>query len=235
VVSHSLADLTWPEVERRAPGTVLAIPIGATEQHGPHLPLSTDTHVAVALADGLAACRPRVLAAPAVPYGSSGEHAAFGGTLSIGQEAVELLFVELGRSASLSFERVLLICAHGGNHGPLRRAEERLRHEGRNVRAVFPMWSGDLHAGRLETSLMLALDGRVQLQHAQPGPTEQLDELLPDLVARGVRHVSANGVLGDPDGASRDEGLALLRDAIGQLANLVDAWDRVTLERNDSP
>ena len=80
-----LADLSWPEIgQRAAAGAVLAVPVGSTEQHGPHLPLSTDTDIAVALCDRLAAARPDVLAAPPVGYGSSGEHAGFPGTLSIG-------------------------------------------------------------------------------------------------------------------------------------------------------
>jgi mycofactocin precursor peptide peptidase len=73
-VSDVLAVLTSPEAERRAPDAVLAVPLGSTEQYGPHLPLSTDTEIAVALADALARARPVVVTAPAVPYGASGEH-----------------------------------------------------------------------------------------------------------------------------------------------------------------
>src|SRR5712671_2477486 len=99
-----LADLTWPEAARlAAEGALLAVPVGATEQHGPHLPLSTDTDLAVALCARLAAARPGVLAAPPVAYGASGEHQDFPGTLSIGSEAVELLLVELCRSATRTF------------------------------------------------------------------------------------------------------------------------------------
>ena len=77
-----LADLAWPDVaERAAAGAVLAVPLGSTEQHGPHLPLSTDTDIAVALCGRLASARSDVLIAPAVAYGSSGEHDGFAGTL----------------------------------------------------------------------------------------------------------------------------------------------------------
>ena len=65
-----------------ASGSILAVPLGSTEQHGPHLPLGTDSDVALALADRLAAARADVLVAPVLPYGSAGEHAAFPGTLS---------------------------------------------------------------------------------------------------------------------------------------------------------
>src|SRR6478752_10318203 len=78
---------------------VAIVPLGATEQHGPHLPLGTDTTIACALAFGLAAARDDVVVAPALPYGSSGEHAGFPGALSLGQAALETTLVELVRSA----------------------------------------------------------------------------------------------------------------------------------------
>ncbi|WP_067477460.1 mycofactocin biosynthesis peptidyl-dipeptidase MftE, partial [Nocardia amamiensis] len=153
-----LADLTWPEAgERAAAGAVLAIAVGATEQHGPHLPLSTDTDIAGELCARLAAARSDVLVGPAIPYGASGEHAGFPGTLSIGQAALELLVVELCRSATDTFGRILLVNWHGGNVEPLRRAEDLLRAESRDVRVYLPRFDGDLHAGRSETALQLAL------------------------------------------------------------------------------
>ena len=224
-----LADLAWPDASDRGSGAVLVVPVGATEQHGPHLPLSTDTEIAVALADGLSRARANVVVAPPVAYGSSGEHSGFAGTLSIGQEAIELLLVELGRSASVSFPRMLLISTHGGNVAPVRRALQRLRAEGRDVRAFFPTWSHDAHAGRTETSLMLALaPARVQLKRAAPGVTAPLADLLARLVAAGVREVSPNGVIGDPAGASAEEGRVLLRRGIEQLIGVVDAWEAAT-------
>ena len=164
--------------------------------------------------------------APAVAYGSSGEHAGFAGTLSIGQEATELLLVELCRSATLSFTRVLLISTHGGNAQPVRRAVARLRGEGRDVRAFSPHWPHDAHAGRAETALMLALaPEHVRLDRAQAGATRPLPELLPALISRGVRAVSANGILGDPSGASAQEGRLLLDEAAHHLLELVAAWE----------
>jgi mycofactocin system creatininase family protein len=216
-----LADAAWPEVT----GGLLAIPVGSTEQHGPHLPLSTDTDVAVALAVRLAAQRPDVLVAPALPYGSSGEHQAFPGTLSIGPAATELVLVELGRSASETFDRILLISGHGGNAVPVNRAVRRLRSEGRDALAWAPTWRGDPHAGRLETSVQLALDAaRVRLDRAEAGNTAPLAELMPALRAGGVRPVAANGVLGDPAGASAEEGRRLLAEAAEDLASTVARW-----------
>ena len=141
----ALGDLTWPEAKRLAEaGAMLAVPLGSTEQHGPHLPLSTDTDVAVALTAGLAARRADVVVAPPVGYGSSGEHAGFAGTISIGQQALELTLLELGRSAAETFGHILFACAHGGNREPATRAVARLR--GESVDAQVWM-AGDAPAG----------------------------------------------------------------------------------------
>jgi mycofactocin precursor peptide peptidase len=229
----ALGNLTWPEVERlAAAGAVLAVPIGATEQHGPHLPLSTDTDLAVALVDRLAARRRDVVAAPLVAYGSSGEHAGFAGTISIGQHALELLLVELGRSASGTFRHLLFVSAHGGNQQPVTRAAERLRAESRDVLLWEPEFaartsvpSTDAHAGRSETSVQLALDpARVRAGLAAPGDRTPIAELMPALRERGVRAVSPNGVLGDPTGASAAEGVELLDQLETSLAAAVAAW-----------
>src|SRR5690606_21247634 len=130
-----MADLTSPEAGAcSGSGVILAIPVGATEQHGPHLPLSTDTDIAVALCSALARRRHDVLIAPALPYGSSGEHAGFPGTLSIGQRALELVIVELFRSATDPIERLLIVSGHGRNLEPLERAETMTRSDARDVR-----------------------------------------------------------------------------------------------------
>jgi mycofactocin precursor peptide peptidase len=215
---------TWPDAEREGPGAVLAVPVGATEQHGPHLPLTTDTEIAEALAARLGAAEERVWVAPALAYGASGEHADFPGTLSIGAAATELALVELCRSAAAAFGSVLLISTHGGNAAALAAATELLRSEGRAVGAWTPSWGGDAHAGRVETSLMLAIaPSRVRLDLAAAGNTEPLVELLPRLRAEGVRAAAPNGVLGDPAGASAEEGEALLAAALAELRRLVAA------------
>ncbi|WP_326948548.1 mycofactocin biosynthesis peptidyl-dipeptidase MftE [Amycolatopsis sp. NBC_01307] len=221
-----LAELSSPDVaERAAAGAILAVPVGATEQHGPHLPLTTDTDIAKALCDGLAAARQDVLVAPAVAYGSSGEHAGFAGTLSIGQEATELLLVELGRSAAETFGRLLFVSAHGGNAGPVARAVARLRAESRDVEVFQPRWPGDPHAGRPETALQLALrPSGVRMDRAVAGDTRPLAEVLPLLREGGVRAVTATGVLGDPTSATAAEGRELLALLTGALVSHVDAW-----------
>lgn len=221
----TLGELTWPQVARYPVDKVLAVPLGSTEQHGPHLPLSTDTDIALALCNRLATARQDVVVAPALPYGSSGEHAGFAGTLSIGQAALEHLLVELVRSATDTFSHVLLVSGHGGNAAPLQRAVRTLYGEGRDVLAFVPRWDGDAHAGRAETSLLLALyPWLVAYEKAAAGNVRPLPQLLPALRTGGVRAVSPNGVLGDPTGANRAEGAALLEELVTDLRARVETW-----------
>lgn len=220
----ALAEVAWPDLEER--GGLLIVPLGATEQHGPHLPLTTDSEIAVALARAAAERLAGVLVGPPLPYGASGEHQGFPGTISIGREALELLLVELCRSASAAFERILLLSAHGGNAEPLAAAVARLRGEGREVRAWAPSWDGDAHAGRTETALMLALaPGRVRRERAAAGNATPLPRLLPALREGGVRPLAPNGVLGDPAGATAAEGRALLEAAAAELVATIEAWE----------
>lgn len=216
-----LSELGWPDL--RAAERVLAVALGATEQHGPHLPFTVDTEIAVELCSRLARARSTVVTAPPVPYGSSGEHAGFAGTLSIGQDATELLLVELVRSAD-AFAGVILVCAHGGNAVPLRRAVRLLRHEGRRVHAWAPTYPpDDSHAGRTETSVMLSLRPEsVHIGRAEPGNTATVTDLMDRLRTEGVRPVSTNGVLGDPSGATAEEGERLLTTWTSDLVSTVD-------------
>ena len=225
-----LEALAWPEVSRRAEaGGILVIPVGSTEQHGPHLPVSTDTDIAVAVADAAAQRHEGLVVAPPLAYGSSGEHQDFAGTLSIGQDATELVLVELGRSAAIDFADVIMVSSHGGNTVPLARAATRLGAEGHSVVVWSPSWPGDLHAGRTETSLMLAIaPERVQFDRAEAGDRRGVSTLLPLLVEHGVRAVSSNGVLGDPAGANTEEGRRLLRVAAD---GLVDAATELETSR----
>lgn len=215
----SLGHQVWSEVDVHA---VLLIPLGSTEQHGPHLPLDTDTQIAHALA-ARAAAETGATLAPALPFGSSGEHGDFAGTLSMGTAALRHVIVELVRSASLTWSRIILVNGHGGNHPALTSAVEQMVDEGHDVSAWWPsVRDGDAHAGRTETSLMLAIAPEtVRLDQAEAGNTAALVELLPQMQTGGVKAVSENGVLGDPGGASAREGEELLRELVASLVDVV--------------
>jgi mycofactocin precursor peptide peptidase len=224
-----LGGATWPEVAATGGSCVLAVPIGSLEQHGPHLPLNTDTRIAVELANRLSLARSDVVVAPAVPYGASGEHAAFPGTLLINHGVLADLLHELVRSARDSFAGVVLISAHGGNHEGLALLGERCRADGDPVLIwTAGVRGGDAHAGRTETSLMLAIDSEVvRSELAVAGATEPLEVLLPRLRAEGVRPISSSGVLGDPQGASAAEGESMFAAMTIELADALEArWPR---------
>jgi creatinine amidohydrolase len=212
-----LGETTWPEVPERP---VLLIPVGSTEQHGPHLALGTDALVAEAVATGLAAGIDGALVAPVVEYGASGEHADFPGTLSIGLDALRTVLVELGRSATIWAAAVVFVNGHGGNALAVDGAVRLLVQEGRNVRWVPCAAPGaDAHAGRTETSLLLHLaPGLVRIDRAEAGDTRPVQQLLPELRASGVRAVSPNGVLGDPAGATAEEGARILATMVDRAA-----------------
>jgi creatinine amidohydrolase len=216
-----LGSRTSPSLSGRA--LTLLLPVGATEQHGPHLPLDTDTRIAVAVAERVAERSVDTVVAPPVAIGASGEHAGFPGTLSIGTKVLVDVLTEIVRTAGPEFARIVVVNGHGGNAYALRAAVATCAAEGRPL----DVWSvrlpgADAHAGRTETSLMLHLAPElVVLEAAEAGNTGPLDELLPTMMERGVREVSSNGVLGDPTGATAEEGAVLLAalvdDAIAQI------------------
>jgi mycofactocin system creatininase family protein len=220
-----MTGLTWTEMASANGRCLLVVPVGSFEQHGPHLPLDTDTRIASALAEGLAAV-PRVVIAPPLGYGASGEHAGFPGTISIGTEVLTDVLVEMVRSARASCTGVVFVCAHGGNTEGLVRATQRCESEGDRVFVWTPRVSGgDAHAGRTETSLMLAVAPEtVRMGSIECGRTEPIDALWPELRRGGVRAVSPNGVLGDPTLASAEEGRALVESLRAELRAAVATW-----------
>jgi len=231
-----LGERAWPEV---GGPSVLVVPLGSCEQHGPHLPLDTDTRIAVACAEALAGRRPGVVVAPAVAIGASGEHESFPGTLSIGTLALETVVVELVRSAlppagsarPRPFAGVVLVNGHGGNVEAVARAVSLLTDEGRPVLVWHPhVPDGDSHAGRTETSLLLHLSPEVvRRDRIEVGSTARWREIGDVVRARGLAAVSANGVLGDPTAATADEGEQLFVTLVDQLCAGFDPW-RATLD-----
>ena len=220
-----LTRTTWTALE---PGCRVLVPIGSTEQHGPHLGLGTDTAIAVAVASRLAEFLPGPThVAPPVAFGASGEHQGFPGLMSVGNDVLQLVLVELVRSMSSWAGEITFVNTHGGNLAALRGAVTQLRTEGHHARWLpCATEELDLHAGHAETSIMLHLDPRtVDMSAAEVGDTRSLAEVLPTLMTKGVIAVSANGVLGDPTTATAEEGVRLLdlivEDALERLTSAV--------------
>jgi creatinine amidohydrolase len=223
-----LDTMTSPEVRDAiaAGRDTVVFALGATEQHGPHLPLATDAllgdHLALLIADRLDA-----FAGPTVRVGCSSHHLEFPGTLSVDDATFHGVVHGLIRSAARGgFARIVLIPTHGGNFAPLGAALESLEPDpGIQVSALtdvrvllaiaqtgeqefgVPMASGGLHAGEWETSLLMA--ARPDLVHSdrgEPGYTGDLDTALGAVFGQGVHAIAANGVIGDPADASVTHG-----------------------------
>lgn len=218
-MARLLAEATWPEL---CSGPTVVVPIGSIEQHGPHLPVSTDSVIAQAVANTIAE-RVSGYTAPAINMSASGEHQGFPGVASVGAEALRLSIVELVRSLGLWAHRTLLVNAHGGNALALGEATRQLLAEGHNIALVACQSDGDAHAGRTETSLMLYLAPHlVRRDRLEPGNTTPLVELLPKLRSSGVRSVTANGVLGDPRGANAIEGAQLFNLLVRRAEHAIE-------------
>lgn len=205
-VAGLLAENAWTVIPQRP---LVLVPVGSTEQHGPHLPLETDTVIAEGVAQELAEHLGGYVA-PTVSTGASGEHQGFPGVVSIGTPTLQLVLVEMVRSLAPWAGPVVFVNGHGGNITAITGAVGQLLSEGHSVEWVPCAVAGDAHAGHTETSLMLHLAPRlVDLNRAEPGNPRPIGALLPDLMAQGVRAVSSNGVLGDPTGASAAVGADL--------------------------
>ncbi|OBG57126.1 MULTISPECIES: mycofactocin biosynthesis peptidyl-dipeptidase MftE [unclassified Mycobacterium] len=205
----------------------ILIPLGSTEQHGPHLPLDTDTRIATAVARGArAGLDGDWWVAPAVAYGASGEHQSFAGTISIGTEALTALLVEYGRSAADWARRLVFVNGHGGNIAALTAAVTRLRAEGRDA-GWCPCLAGggDAHAGHTETSLVLHISpADVLTDRWLAGNRAPLPELLPSMRRGGVAAVSPVGVLGDPTTATAADGERILAEMVDTCVRRVVRW-----------
>jgi mycofactocin system creatininase family protein len=209
----------------------LIIPVGSVEQHGPHLPLDTDTRIASAVArsvaDRLAILNESNWAlAPAIGYGASGEHEGFPGTVSIGTSALRLLLVEYGRSAAQWASRLVFVNGHGGNVDALAGAAALLRYEGRDVGwCSCTAENADAHAGHTETSVLLHISpSAVCLDERVPGNREPLAHLMPRMREGGVAAVSEVGVLGDPTTATAGEGERIFTEMVDECLRRIVSW-----------
>jgi mycofactocin precursor peptide peptidase len=228
-VHGELGSVTSSQLSGISPS--ILIPLGSTEQHGPHLPLDTDTRIATAVARaaraGLSAGVGREWSvAPAIAYGASGEHQSFAGTISIGTDALTALLVEFGRSAACWAGRLVFVNGHGGNVGALAGAVRTLRAEGRDAGWCPCVAAGaDAHAGHTETSVLLHIaPADVQTDRWLTGNREPLGELLPSMRRGGVAAVSPVGVLGDPTTATAAEGRRIFREMVDECVRRVARW-----------
>jgi len=226
-----LGTSTWRQLHG-APPTIL-IPVGSTEQHGPHLPLDTDTRIATAVAGSvtenlnlLGTDQDRYLVAPAIAYGASGEHEGFAGTVSIGTEALRSVLVEYGRSACGWARRLVFVNGHGGNVEALRSAVGQLRSEGRDA-SWCPCLAGegDAHAGHTETSVLLHISpANVRTEDWCRGNVEPLASLMPQMRHGGLAAVSEVGVLGDPTTATQADGARIFAHMVDVCLRRVQRW-----------
>lgn len=231
----------FPATVDVAPGTlVLVLPIGSFEQHGPHLPLDTDTRIALAI---IASALDLVdahefLVAPAVQISASDEHRAFAGTLSAGTEATADYIAGIVRSATWA-RGVCIVNGHGGNADALGIALRALEHGNVRHDIWYPVAGpdDDAHAGHTETSMMLAIDPscvRSDLLEAGTAWTAGTStEMTRRMRTAGVAGVSPNGVLGDPRTASARAGALMLEEHARSLAQRLTSCARRWPVRND--
>jgi creatinine amidohydrolase len=221
-VANNIATNTWSQVAGRE-SIVLLLPLGSCEQHGPHLPLDTDTQIAQYLCAQAAQHDNRILIAPSLTISASGEHAGFPGTLSIGTDALTQVLVEIVRSADWC-NGVVFVNGHGGNADAVAAAMRTLTGEQRNVASWWPRIElGDAHAGASETSMMLAINPeQVNMAKVEVGSTKPIGEISAQLRSGGVRAVSTNGVLGDPTTATSEHGHNLLSQLTRDLVTFIN-------------
>jgi creatinine amidohydrolase len=244
------AEHTRRELRELAPSTLLVLPLGATEQHGPHLPTGTDfltvEHLAREAARQIAADLP-VLVAPTLPFGCSEHHLPFGGTLSFTTETYYRMLCDLLRSLVLDgFQRIFLLNGHGGNHELIQLAarDMALAHPVQIAAASYwnLAWEDLLkadahigarlpgHAGRFETSLMLALQaGLVDENRPQREVVPGTDSSAAYAPYRHERHGSWQAIDGysdSPANGSAELGHRYLPILVGAVARTLVEFAR---------
>ena len=219
--------MTWAEVgaEINKGRDIVIVPLGATEQHGRHMPLGTDAVLGDEFGWGLAK-RLDAFLAPTVRFGCSEHHLHFPGTISLSQETFQRIVTDVVKSLSHhGFNRIVLLPLHGGNFKPLAEAFAELEPV-ENVRVLaFTDLEGFIkaafksshafgvnaaqsgaHSGEWETSLLLALrPEQVKMDQAAEGFVGELAESM-SRVFDGIHNLDVNGVLGDPRPATAEAG-----------------------------
>ena len=229
-----LENLAWPEIAelREMNGGMLLLPLGATEQHGPHLPVAMDTLLAEAVCHA-ASGRTGVPVLSALRYTvSQGHTAKWPGTFSLRHSTFLAVLRDLAEwAAATGWKRLLLVNSHFGNDAPARVAVDQLRlaFEGRfqiGLRHVFQLtpeiWktytddAADLHANRAETSLMMHL--HPDLVHGDRlAGSDDPDRTAGTVFSHPVARTSLNGVTGMPSAATVEEGERLFDAMVGAL------------------
>jgi len=238
------SEQAWPDLTGfTAASEVGLVPVGATEQHGPHLPTGTDTIIASALCDA-ASARTGAPVLPAVAIGCSyGHGTALPGQLSLSPELLAAVLREYALwAASSAITRLLFVNAHFGNVGALLAATDELRLRYPELRAGIANWwaldpvvaaemsadGDDVHANRAETALMLHI--APDLVHLDRVSTADDPDRTAPLVFRYTAPVlSTNGVTGRPSEATADLGAKLFALTVDALV------DRVVRGRVEEP
>ena len=207
---------------------VAIIPIGSIEQHGPHLPISTDSDIVSEVAKKLADKKGYLLL-PTVTYGTSFEHAPFF-NLSLRESTLRTVLIDLCTSLlENNIKTVFIINGHHGNLKSIKNIDVKLQKILKNKLKVIPLsyWhfmSGDFdHAGFVETSLMLAISKNVKMKLAKKGlitdkMTKQEVAKIGRLANQSFPKATKNGVWGDPTKATKRDGQIILDEIIGNLS-----------------
>lgn len=216
--------MTWETVDRESPTTAL-LPVGSTEQHGPHLPLNTDTRIAETIATTVAETED-VAVLPTVPYGSSAEHMNFPGTLSISSHTLRSLLRDILESAEAhGIQAIIIVNGHGGNMSALKECCAKVSRKTSLFATAWTWWNALErdnmgHAGKLETSLMLHLDPdnvHEPVDGAENwGERKHGSEMLYD-----VEKFAPSGAVGNAQESSDRLGRTLFENAVEQLHGLV--------------
>ncbi len=236
-----LGEMSWTALDRRldeGPLDVL-VPLGAFEQHGPHLPLDTDALIADAVAHRVARRVGECAVLPCIPIGASSHHLAFPGTASLSDRTLGSVLVEVIESLlSHGFRAAYLVTGHAGNVGAMAGAWAELNPDDRGRVVSFDDWPAQraavhevaetklnldrelvgTHGGHFETSILLAIaPDRVDMAAAVPGHVGPATEASAKLRSEGMAALSPVGIIGDPRGATAEAGEHYL-DALVNLA-----------------
>ena len=203
---------------------IAIIPVGSIEQHGPHLPISTDSDIVTAIASRLSK-RINGSLLPTITYGISNEHFPFF-NLSIKESTLSKILEDLCESLIKNgISRILIINGHYGNLNSLK-SFERKQKKNRRIK-IFSYWKHMEkefdHAGNVETSIMLAISKNVDMKKAKKGfqtdgMSKQEISKINKLAQKSFPTVTGNGVWGDPTKSSARLGRKIIKEVVNNLA-----------------